>query len=229
MRARLIVYLAMSGILLVALLSGVPSATTSLSNPNGQPGKRPNATFDVSIVNFQFQPASLTIHIGDTVTWTNNTAMTDHTSTSDTLVWDSGTLTPGQSFSFTFNSLGVFPYHCNIHHSMTASITVVDLSTPLVTATLTPTVTRTPTHTPAATKTSTPTFTPTDTPTGTVGPTLTDTATSTPGPSLTPTDTPTPTETLTGSETPTLTPTPTATPEAQNKEFIPVVMKAPTT
>ncbi len=234
MRIRLIVYLAISGILLSVLFAGLPPATTALSNQNGQPGKRPNATFNVSIVDFQFQPANLTIHIGDTVTWTNNSAM-NHTSTSNTQVWDSGIILPGHTFSFTFNQLGVFPYHCAIHISMTGSITVVDLSTPLPTSTPTatdtqtpthtPTATITPTHTPTATRTSSPTFTPTNTATGTLGPTFTDTATSTLGPSLTPTVTPTPTGTLFGTATPNLTTTP--TPEAPNKEYIPVVMKAP--
>jgi hypothetical protein len=39
-------------------------------------------------------------------------------------VWDSGNLSPGKSFSFTFNQVGTFPYHCNIHSSMTAKIVV---------------------------------------------------------------------------------------------------------
>jgi hypothetical protein len=47
-----------------------------------------------------------------------------HTVTSDTGVWDSGNLSPGKSFSFTFNQVGTFPYHCNIHSSMTAKIVV---------------------------------------------------------------------------------------------------------
>lgn len=77
----------------------------------------------VSIVDFAFSPADLTISEGDMVTWTNNGNFT-HTSTSDGGVWNSGDLTNGQSFTFTFSSAGTYPYHCFYHPSMTGTITV---------------------------------------------------------------------------------------------------------
>lgn len=79
---------------------------------------------DVSITGLAFVPSNLTINVGDTVRWTNNDATT-HTATSNTAVWNSGNLTNGQSFSFTFNNPGDFPYFCALHKFMTASITVV--------------------------------------------------------------------------------------------------------
>lgn len=78
----------------------------------------------VDIVGFAFSPASLSISAGDTVTWTNQDGA-NHTSTSDDgTTWDSGTLTTSQSYSFTFNGGGTFPYHCEFHPSMTAVIEV---------------------------------------------------------------------------------------------------------
>lgn len=77
----------------------------------------------VSIVDFSFEPPALTINDGDIVTWTNNGAII-HTSTSNTGVWDSGILNPGNSFSFTFNGAGDYQYHCAIHTTMTGTITV---------------------------------------------------------------------------------------------------------
>ena len=63
---------------------------------------------------------------GTTVCWTND-GQTTHTSTSDTGVWDSSFLAPGESFSFTFNNTGSFPYHCTIHAAqMTGTITVTE-------------------------------------------------------------------------------------------------------
>jgi plastocyanin len=56
----------------------------------------------------------LVVPVGTTVTWVNNDSV-PHTATSDTGVWDSGTLAPGQSFSFTFNTPGTFSYFCMIH------------------------------------------------------------------------------------------------------------------
>jgi len=88
-------------------------------------------THNVSIVDFQFIPQTDTVTVGDTVRWTNNGAV-PHTSTSNSGVWNSGTLSPGQSFSFQFNSTGSFPYHCAIHPSMTGTI-VVHHSMPILT------------------------------------------------------------------------------------------------
>lgn len=77
----------------------------------------------VSIQNFMFQPGTLSVPVGTTVTWTNNATVT-HTSTSDTGVWDSGPISPGMSYSYTFQQAGTFPYHCMIHPFMHGSIVV---------------------------------------------------------------------------------------------------------
>jgi plastocyanin len=82
------------------------------------------ASHTVSIANFAFSPASVTIAVGDTVTWTNND-QTAHTSTADNGAWDSGPLQPGASFSHSFTAAGTFSYHCAIHPFMTATISVV--------------------------------------------------------------------------------------------------------
>jgi plastocyanin len=82
------------------------------------------ATRQVAIMNFAFSPASLTVAVGTTVTWTNKDSV-GHTVTSDTGAWpDSGVVDTGKSFSFTFSKAGKFTYHCSIHPTMTASITV---------------------------------------------------------------------------------------------------------
>ena len=78
----------------------------------------------VSITDFQFTPATVTIQAGDSVTWTNNSGGTPHTTTSDSGVWDSGTLNAGQSFTFTFKTPGTFAYHCDIHPQMTGTVVV---------------------------------------------------------------------------------------------------------
>ena len=56
-----------------------------------------------------FGTAPLVITTGTAVTWTNNDTVA-HTATSTDGVWDSGTLQPGQSFTFTFNTPGTFNY-----------------------------------------------------------------------------------------------------------------------
>lgn len=80
-------------------------------------------TVDVSIVNFSFDPPSINIEPGTTVRWTNDDGIA-HTSTSESGVWDSGILLNGQSFAFTFNTVGDFPYICTLHPIMEGTVVV---------------------------------------------------------------------------------------------------------
>ncbi|MBI2906851.1 MAG: cupredoxin domain-containing protein [Chloroflexi bacterium] len=79
----------------------------------------------VSLVDNRMEPQNLTVTVGTRVTWTNNGAL-PHTVTSDTGLFNSGTLTAGQTFSYTFNAAGAFPYNCNFHRAggMVGTITV---------------------------------------------------------------------------------------------------------
>lgn len=82
---------------------------------------------DVAIVDFAFQPQAITVTVGSSVRWIN-TGQQLHTSTSDAsgpASWDSGNLDPGGVFTQTFNSPGVYAYHCAIHPSMTGTVTVL--------------------------------------------------------------------------------------------------------
>jgi plastocyanin len=44
--------------------------------------------------------------------------------TSDTNLFDSGPISNGATFSYTFNEAGTFNYHCNVHPSMLGKVTV---------------------------------------------------------------------------------------------------------
>jgi|KBSMisStaDraftv2_1062788.scaffolds.fasta_scaffold155441_2 plastocyanin len=66
----------------------------------------------------------LTITAGTTVKWVNNDTMA-HTATSDTGVWDSGQISSGGNFSFTFKTAGTYAYHCINHPGMVGVIIVV--------------------------------------------------------------------------------------------------------
>jgi plastocyanin len=79
----------------------------------------------VKMVNFAFQPATISIAAGTRVVWKNTTSTTNHTSTSNTGVWDSGIVPPGGRFSRMFNRTGTFRYHCSVHPTqMRGTITV---------------------------------------------------------------------------------------------------------
>ncbi len=78
---------------------------------------------DVNIQNFAFSPASLTVPVNTTVTWTNKDASM-HTVTSDTGLFNSTDLATNATFSFKFTTAGTYTYHCAIHTYMTGTIIV---------------------------------------------------------------------------------------------------------
>jgi plastocyanin len=101
--------------------SATPPAATGAGTPPA-PGGTPT-THDVTIGSLGFSPASVTIKAGDSVRWTNNDS-SPHTATGDDHAWTSPMLSGGQSFFRAFPSAGTVPYHCHIHHEMTATVVV---------------------------------------------------------------------------------------------------------
>ena len=81
----------------------------------------------VTISDFQFTPATITIHVGDTVTWTNN-GPSAHTATANDGSFNTGVLRKGQSGSHTFTAAGTFAYHCAIHTFMHGTVVVLAAS-----------------------------------------------------------------------------------------------------
>ena len=83
------------------------------------------SSLEVKIDNFSFGPASLTVAVGTTVTWTNRDDI-PHTvvSTDDAKTFKSKVLDTDEKFSFTFNKAGTYPYFCSIHPKMTGKVIV---------------------------------------------------------------------------------------------------------
>ena len=95
---------------------GTPASDQSAQTSAG-------AQVAVSIANFAFDPNPVSVAVGDTVTWTNNDGV-PHTVTANDGSFQSGTLQPGQSFSFTFTAPGSFAYHCEFHANMSGQVDV---------------------------------------------------------------------------------------------------------
>jgi plastocyanin len=88
-----------AGLLVVAVIGVMPV------------GAKPQA---VKIVDFGFAPKTVTVNVGDVVTWAN-TGARSHTVTADNGSFDSGALAPGDPFANLFEKAGTFSYRCTIH------------------------------------------------------------------------------------------------------------------
>ena len=76
---------------------------------------------------FFFSPASVTISVGDTVTWRNGDA-SSHTVTATDSSFDSGLVAPGATFTRMFSSPGIYKYYCTIHRYMRGEVDVYGLA-----------------------------------------------------------------------------------------------------
>src|ERR1700731_198629 len=89
-------YILTLSVLAVCLFS-IPFVVYMAQKPqdDNQSANAQTAASAVSIVDFMFSPATITVPVGTTVTWTNMSASdSDHTTTSDTGLWDSGLTNP---------------------------------------------------------------------------------------------------------------------------------------
>jgi len=109
--------------------TSLTSSNESMGNMNNNsppPSSESSSSNKVTIANFSFSPANITVKKGTTVTWTNNDSVS-HTVTADSGNGpDSELLSNGQSYSFTFNDVGTFSYHCTPHPDMHGKVTVTE-------------------------------------------------------------------------------------------------------
>ncbi len=106
-------------------LAAVPTPEPTVSLPTTTPpvvtppvgGGTPTAMVgeaEVELEDFQFVPKVVTVRVGTTVKFSNKDKV-GHTVTSDTGLFDSGTLAKGEEFFFTFTAVGEYPYYCAPH------------------------------------------------------------------------------------------------------------------
>jgi plastocyanin len=109
---------------ITGLLTTVMAATLLMAASPGSSANAPQPTSaEVKVDNFSFGPATLTVAVGTTVTWTNRDDI-PHTVVSTDKVFKSKVLDTDEKFSFTFDKAGTYPYFCSIHPKMTGSVVV---------------------------------------------------------------------------------------------------------
>ena len=100
-----------------------PAGTIPETTGGFQPTEALAPSTGVEIKDFSFSPASLTVKVGDTVTWTNQDSA-GHSATADDGSFDTGVLSQGESNTVTFSEAGSFPYHCTVHPNMKGTVVV---------------------------------------------------------------------------------------------------------
>ena len=79
---------------------------------------------EVSMEGIAFQPAEVTVSVGDTVTWTNNDSV-GHDVTADSFSsGEPGDMGSGDTFDHTFQEAGTFDYVCSVHPGMEGTVVV---------------------------------------------------------------------------------------------------------
>ena len=71
-----------------------------------------------------FSPGETSVKAGQTVTWTNAGAVAHTVTADDGASFDSGSIAPGATFTFTPENAGTFAYHCTFHPWMKGTLTV---------------------------------------------------------------------------------------------------------
>jgi plastocyanin len=104
----------------------VPRPATSapeVSQPKTETAVPEAKNRSIEISSFAFNPASLTVKVGTTVTWTNQDSA-PHTVVADDGSFASQKFSKGESFNFIFTKPGTFQYFCSVHPSMRATVIV---------------------------------------------------------------------------------------------------------
>jgi plastocyanin len=122
-------------IMLTSLSFAIPEnklsnqAASSLGNAKLNQIVDPSSSaYTVNIKSQSFQPSTLSVPAGTTVTWHNQDNM-QHTVTSDAQgPLDSGAIATGKKFTYTFQAPGSYSYHCSIHPGMKGTIVVTGAS-----------------------------------------------------------------------------------------------------
>jgi uncharacterized surface protein with fasciclin (FAS1) repeats len=86
---------------------------------------QPQEETAVMIQNGTFEPATVEVYIGSTVVWTNDDDV-DQTVTSTEPLFDSGVISPGGEFSYTFDEVGIYDYISTENPEMRGQVTVLE-------------------------------------------------------------------------------------------------------
>jgi plastocyanin len=79
---------------------------------------------EVSMEGIAFNPAEVSVGVGDTVTWTNNDSVAHDVTADSFSSGEPGGMMSGDTFEHTFEEAGTFDYVCTVHPGMEGTVTV---------------------------------------------------------------------------------------------------------
>ena len=110
-------------LVVLAALVGCGGSSGSVPTPSVGPASTPPpAPQTVEIRNYAYTPQDIPVPVGTTVVWVQEDS-TVHTVT-DAGVFDSGHLSRGQIFRYTFRTPGTYDYYGTVHPGMAGVVTV---------------------------------------------------------------------------------------------------------
>ena len=105
-------------------MTGAPApAPVASSSPTVSASTAPQGANAIGITNFAFVPATLTVPVGATVTWTNHDGEPHRIAASDGS-FHSPAMDTNATYSSTFPTAGTFDYICSIHPFMHGTVVV---------------------------------------------------------------------------------------------------------
>jgi plastocyanin len=126
--------LAAASMLALAACGGGSSVAPSAAPPDAAPSTAGDpcaastapGSVTASIVDFEFDPATVSAKVGDVISWTNN-GDAPHTATLDGIAaCATAQLSPGASGGISFSAAGTYPFHCAVHSTMKGTIEITE-------------------------------------------------------------------------------------------------------
>ena len=122
--------LASATLVLLAAFAPIAAAEFASHASAGRPANSasdPTKVVTVVIRDFKFEPATVTVNVGDTVEWKNDDIV-PHTATADgeaqKPTFDSGTIQTGAKWRYLARNKGTYNYTCTLHPNMKGELIV---------------------------------------------------------------------------------------------------------
>jgi plastocyanin len=113
--------LAVAALSLLAACGGSTVDTYGESNPQVVSSR----SFTVEMKGNQFLPQGISVQAGTTVTWVNHDEVAHNVRQIESEFLSPDSMSPGQSFSYTFSGAGTFRYQCTFHHPLMNGTVIV--------------------------------------------------------------------------------------------------------